>query len=400
MRYSLRAVHVHHGISSNANQWADFCEALCKARGIPFSLERVDISPYRRLGIEGAARRARYDAYQRHEADFVLLAQHRDDQVETILLNLARGAGARGLGGMPSLRSMANSRAKVLRPFLDVSRDDIEAHARAENLRWVEDESNDSEVIRRNFLRARILPELEKGFPEVRASLVRSARYLAEAGTLLDQLADADLEAVEVDNAIDIARLLELGRSRAWNVLRRWCEQRFAPWPGSARLAEVLRQAKVAGPDSVLVVSFEGWAFRRFQGRLFLDRQLPSKEEVFREVWRGERFLPLVDLGGVLHFRPEMGRGLSVARLRTAEVCVRLRMGGERIRLQDAGHRRTLKNLLRERGVPPWVRQSLPLVFCGDELVAVPFVGEAVEWRAGPEEAGLIVSWEPFLPVR
>jgi tRNA(Ile)-lysidine synthase len=399
LRFSLRAVHVHHGISPNADRWSKFCATLCASKGIPFALERVDISSYRDLGVEGAARQARYEALSRHEADFVALAQHRDDQVETVLLQLARGAGARGLGGMAPMRSMTASSAKLVRPFLGVSRLEIEAHALAAGLQWVEDESNVSHVMRRNFLRSRVIPELEGAFPEVRAAMVRSARHLAEAGLLLDELADEDLASIAVDDALDVRQLVTLRWARARNALRRWCAVRLAPWPGSARLAEILRQAGTANPDAVLEVRVRGWAFRRYRGLLFLDRLLPDVQGDFVETWHGERSLPLLPLGGVLQFRPETGRGVSAARLRLEKVSVRLRTGGERIRLHPHGRRRTLKNLFQEKGVKPWLRTTLPLVYCGDTLVAVPYVGEAADWRAEPEEPGVIVSWEPFRPL-
>ena len=399
LRFSLRAIHVHHGISPNADQWAGFCTSLCAAKGVPFSIERVDVRPFRNLGIEGAARHARYEAYRRHATDFVVLAQHRDDQVETVLLHLARGAGARGLGGMAPVRRMTDSGARVLRPFLGASRQDIEAYARERALHWIEDESNDFQHLRRNFLRARVLPELETVVPDVRSAMARSARNLAEAGVLLDQLADADLSAILVDDAVDVDALSAIGMERARNALRRWCERRSAPWPGSARLGEILRQTREATDDAVLEIQVAGWSFRRYRGRLYLDRILPEPPSDFCESWNGERFLPLLALGGVLHFRPETGVGVSVARLRAGKVSIRLRSGGEGIRLHPTGPTRTLKNLFQERGVRPWLRGTLPLVYCDDELIAVPFVGEDAAWRANDGEPGLIVSWEPFRPM-
>jgi tRNA(Ile)-lysidine synthase len=115
-----------------------------------------------------------------------------------------------------------------------------------------------------------------------------------------------------------------------------------------------------------------------------------------REVWNGENALPLLALGGVLKFKPEEGRGLSVERLRAGRVTVRLRQGGERLRIDHRRSRRTLKNLFQERGVPPWHRDRLPLIYCDENLVSVPGIGDACEFRAEPGEAGLIVTWEPF----
>src|SRR5256712_5691534 len=188
LRFSLRAVHVNHGISPNAGRWAGFCAELCGKSQVPLQLETVDLSPYRGLGIEGAARQARQEVFARLEADFVVLAQHRDDQAETLLLRLLRGAGLRGLAAMSSLRSFPGSRARLLRPLLEVSRAEIEAYARLRGLEWIEDESNVDTLRQRNFLRHEVFPLIERQFPAVRATVARTAAHLAEARELLDEM--------------------------------------------------------------------------------------------------------------------------------------------------------------------------------------------------------------------
>src|SRR5882672_10714894 len=175
MRFSLRAVHVNHGISPNAARWAEFCAQLCARFRIPFQLETVDIGPYRNLGLEGAARQARYEAFARVDADFIVLAQHRDDRAETLLLRLLRGAGVRGLAAMSPLRALPGTHARLLRPLLTVSRAEIETYARLRGLEWVEDESNADTIRRRNFLRHHVFPLLERQFPAVRATVARTA---------------------------------------------------------------------------------------------------------------------------------------------------------------------------------------------------------------------------------
>src|SRR5215831_19561698 len=165
LRFSLRTVHVNHGISPNAASWAAFCSGLCARLAIPLQLEAVDIAPFRDLGLEAAARKARYEAFSRIDADFLVLAQHRDDQAETLLLRLLRGAGLRGLSAMAPLRAHAGTRARLMRPLLDVPRAEIEAYARDLGVKWIEDESNADTVRARNFLRHEVLPLLEKQFP-------------------------------------------------------------------------------------------------------------------------------------------------------------------------------------------------------------------------------------------
>jgi tRNA(Ile)-lysidine synthase len=396
LKFSLRAVHVNHGISPNAARWAEFCGGLCTRLGVPLQLETVDISPHRHLGLEGAARRSRHEAFARVDADFVVLAQHSDDQAETLLLRLLRGAGLRGLAAMSALRSIPGMRARLLRPLLAVSRAEIETHARLRGLEWVEDESNADTIRRRNFLRREVFPLLERQFPGARATVARAAAHLAEARELLDEMARADFERCAGAEGVNVADLRGLGEARAKNLLRYWCETKNIEPLSAARTGELLRQLSESRPDARIGLAVPGWAFLRYRERLYLRHASETIGRNLCEVWDGANALPMLSLGGVLKFKPEEGRGLSLAKLRAGRVTVRLRQGGERLRLDARRPRRTLKNLFQERGVPPWRRDRLPLVYCGDELVSVPGIGDACEFRAAPGEAGLIVTWEPF----
>src|SRR5882724_10524399 len=222
MRFSLRAVHVNHGISPNAGRWAEFCAGLCARYRVPLQVEAVDIAPHRALGLEAAARKARYEVFSRVDADFVVLAHHRDDQAETLLLRLLRGSGLRGLAAMSPLRSLAGTRARLLRPLLGVPRGDIEAYARQRGLEWIEDESNLDTARHRNFLRHEVIPPLERVFPAAREAIARAAANLAEARELLDEMARSDLERCGGVEAVDVPALQRLGDVRAKNVLRYW----------------------------------------------------------------------------------------------------------------------------------------------------------------------------------
>ncbi len=395
MRFSLQAVHVNHGISPNAPRWAEFCAQLCSGMQVRFRLETVDIAQYRELGLEGAARRARYAAFSRLDADVLVLAHHRDDQAETLLLQLLRGSGLRGLAAMPRERMLEGTAIRVLRPLLEVPRSEIESYARAQGLAWIEDESNADTARKRNFLRHEALPLLERQFPAAREAVARAAAHLAEAGGLIDELARLDRESAGGD-PVEAARLLRLGPARAKNVLRYLCEERGLAAPGAARLGELLRQLSEAREDDALGVAVSGWCFHRYQGRLYLEPSREPARHDLREPWSGENALPLLQMGGVLRFKPEEGRGLSVDKLRRAPVTVRRRHGGERLRPDARRPRRTLKNLFQERGVPPWRRDRLPLLYCGEELASVPGIGEDCGYRAAPGEPGLIVTWEPF----
>ena len=396
LRFSLRAVHVNHRISPNAASWAAFCSGLCARLAIPLQVETVDIGPFRALGLEAAARKARYEAFSRIDADFLVLAQHRDDQAETLLLRLLRGTGLRGLAAMSPVRPLDGTRLQILRPLLGESRAQIEAFAHARGLEWVEDESNADTARQRNFLRHEVIPVLERQFPAARAAIARTAANLGEARELLDAMAHSDLEACAGDAALHVPALLGLGEPRAKNVLRYWCEMHDIEPLSAARLTELLRQLKESRHDARTRLDAGKWSVLRYRDQLHLQRAASADPLDLKEPWSGESALPLLGLGGVLRFKPEEGRGLSVERLRADRVTVRLRRGGERLRLDRRRPSRTLKNLFQENGVPPWRRDRLPLLYCGESLVSVPGIGDACEFRAQAGEAGLIVTWEPL----
>jgi tRNA(Ile)-lysidine synthase len=391
MRFSLRAVHVNHGISPNAGSWAQFCAELCDSMQVPLAVEAVDVAAFRELGREGAARAARYEAFARHAADFLVLAHHRDDQAETLLVQLLRGAGLPGLSGMPHAR--VGPERTLLRPFLGVARGDIESFARDRKLRWIEDESNSDTALDRNHLRLRVMPQLEERFPGAAARIARSAGHIAESAALLDELGRMDLDGADTGDGLDIGVLRELGAPRAKNALRALCRLSGCPAPPAAALEELWRQLVSAREAAQPRADIGRWAFLRYRGRLYLEKPAHAPGD-FSAAWEGEASLLLVELGGVLRFKPEEGRGLSVSRLRSAPVSIRLRRGGERLRPGEGRPSRTLKNLMQERGVPPWRRAALPLVYCGETLVSVPGVGNEAGWQAARGERGMIVSWE------
>jgi tRNA(Ile)-lysidine synthase len=226
--------------------------------------------------------------------------------------------------------------------------------------------------------------------------MARAAANLGEARDLLDAMAQSDLDECRDGDAIDVPALQRLGEARAKNALRYWCDAHGIEPLSAARLGELLRQLRESRVDARTGLASGEWKFLRYRDRLHLQPVEPALERDLNEEWNGENVFPLLALGGVLKFKPEEGRGVSVERLRSQRVTVRLRQGGERLRLDARRPRRTLKNLFQERGVPPWGRDRLPLVYCGESLVSVPGIGDACEFRAEPGEAGLIVTWEPL----
>jgi len=394
-RYRLACLHVNHGISPNAAAWARFCRRLAAKYGLRCTVRRVDLAPFRSLGLEGAARAARYAAFAAERTDGVVLAQHRDDQAETVLLQLVRGSGLPGLAGMPGAAAGgARAGPALLRPLLDVPRAAIEDYARSRGLRWVEDETNADESLARNFVRRRVMPLLHDLNPAAGANLARSARHLAEADALLGELAARDAAACSGAGRIRVDALQALGAARARNLLRWLVRTHGLAVPGSAELDEMLRQIGGARRDATLRFDLGGAELRRYRGALWLAPPAPPLAPEGDWIWRGERVWRLPELGGVLRFATVRGTGLRAAAARAGRVTLRRRRGGETMRTRAGGPRRAVKKLLQEHGVPPWERETLPLVYCDGELACLPGVAVAAAWQAGPREPGFELAWE------
>ena len=402
LRFRLSALHVNHQLSPNAAHWAAFCRRLCRERGIPFDDVKVHVR--RGDGPEAAARAARYEAYARQDCDYVVLAHHRDDQVETFLLQLLRGAGVKGLAAMPLVRKAKGKNKKaghpssfilhpsILRPLLDVTRAEIEEYARKRRLKWVEDESNQDIYFQRNFLRHEVLPVLARRFPAYRTTIVRSAGHLAEAARLLDEVAAADGRAYSKDGALAVEALRRLPVARARNLLRWFLAGHGVAMPTTERLEQALRQALTAKQDAQVLIELDGAELRRYENRMHVVRALKAPRQYSRP-WLGEKRLDLLELGGALTFARRAGNGISLARLRGSTVTVRLRRGGERLRPDCRRPTRSLKNLLQEARMPPWQRERLPLIFCGEELVWAAGIGVDCAFQAEHDEPAARPEW-------
>ena len=256
----VSAVHVHHGLSRNADRWAVFCREICQAWAVPFSLYRVEVERGSGDGLEAAARRARHACYRDVPADWIGLAHHRDDRAETMLFNILRGAGVQGAGAMPERNG------RLLRPMLDLGRSEIAAYAQSRGLRWIEDESNRDLRFSRNFLRHDVLPAIGQRFPAAGKRLARAAARFAEAASLLDDLAELDLGDHPPAFPLSLELLQQLPEPRARNILRFLLARHQIGIPSEQRLTEALRQFMTAAADRHPAVVF-GTATLRRQGR-------------------------------------------------------------------------------------------------------------------------------------
>ena len=243
----LIALHVNHGLSPRAGMWAEFCIAMCARIGVRLAVESVAVDHASGLGIEAAARNARYAAFSRCAANVLLLGHQRDDQAETLLFNLLRGSGIAGAAAIREERTHGDLR--ILRPLLGLPRSAIEAYAVEHGLAWIHDESNDDTALARGFLRSEVFPLLARRFPGGDANLARAAGHFAEAAGLLDELAALDWASAADGAALRLAALRDLSPPRLANLLRYHLRQLGWQVPPALRLAEFCRQLQTAGPD-------------------------------------------------------------------------------------------------------------------------------------------------------
>ncbi|MFA7242352.1 MAG: tRNA lysidine(34) synthetase TilS [Sulfuricellaceae bacterium] len=409
LKFQLSALYVNHQISPNAPAWGRFCAEACMRLGVPFIEETVALERNCGASLEALARAARYRVFACHDTDFIALAQHLDDQAETLLLQLLRGAGMKGLSAMPDVRGQRTegrgqkatlhhqssppyeTGALLIRPMLDVPRGVIVAYAGKHGLSWVEDESNRDVAFDRNFLRRDLLPVLEQRFPAYRETFARSARHFAEAAGLLDDLAALDADGAIHENRLDVAALRRLSPARARNLLRYYLDGQRMPMPSAVRLDNMLSQLMDARSDARVHIRQGDFELRRYRDIVYALHQLDDRIADLSLPWHFERELALPF--GRLNFERRQGAGISLTQLAAAPVTVRYRRGGERMRPACGRPTRSLKNLLQETAVPPWQRERLPLLYCGDDLVFVPEVGIACAYRAKPDEDGMLVNF-------
>jgi len=396
---SLSAVHVHHGLSPRADAWAKFCADACAAREIPLSVHRVQVGRTSGIGIEAAARAARYAVFAAIRADFIALAHHADDQAETMLLQLLRGAGPHGLAAMPVVRPLGPDIA-LLRPLVALRAADLDAYSRARGVAWVDDESNADPTLRRNFLRHEIAPRLGAVFAGYPSTLARASLLQAETAQLLDELAAADARDILAEDA-DVEHRRALDRQafaalalraphRARNLLRWFLRGHRLRAPSAARLHAMLCQLTSAAIDARVRVTHDGAEIGIHRGLILVHAPPPPP---WSADWRGEAALELPH--GRLEFAAVEGTGLAATAVERAPMVVRPRAGGERLRVAPGRPHQAVKRLLQAANVPHWQRDALPLVFCGDALAAVPGIGVDAAFAAADGERGFDIRWHP-----
>ena len=390
--YTLKASHVHHGLSKNADKWVKFCEKLCTKLSVPLDVHYIKLPQKKSLGIEGEARQLRYEKLLQSKTDLVVLAHHEDDQAETFLLQLIRGAGVKGLSSMAHF----DDSRRLWRPLLNTSRIDIESYAKKHKLKWIEDESNQNIDFDRNFIRSKVLPILKNRFNHIIKVIYRSSSHLAEAQNLLDDLAKIDLKSYlkshNYKHKLQVKTLDELSNSRAKNLLRYWLEINNQMMPSRDLLDELLRQVLTAKKDAELKIQLsKEFEIRRYQDEIYIVTKNHKNLKNYEIIWAGESEI-LLPNGSQLNFKKVKGRGISFKLLNDQKLKIRNRQGGEFFKPDFKRPTKKIKQLLQESDLPPWEREFFPIIFVGDELACVPNFGIDQKYQAEPQLTGLEVN--------
>lgn len=390
----LEAVHVDHALLPQARAWRAHCRAVCAALGVPLRVLEVEVAPLRAaLGVEAAARRARYGALAAllRPGDCLLTAHHRDDQAETVLLQLFRGSGPAGLAAMPGVAPLGKGR--LVRPLLGFDRSELRAYAVARAIGFVEDPSNADRRLARAFLRAEVMPRLRAHWPGIERTLARAARHAADAAAIVAERAAEDLAALTASTPwrMPAAALMCLPAPRRRALLRHWCQARGVAVPDTARLDEVFGQLATARADRPIAVEWPGGAFRRYRDSLLLTPELPAHDSETRLPWDVRR--PLALPSGLGTLRLVAGGPLRRDAL-TGHIEVRFRTAGLRCAPAGRSGHHDLKHLFQEAGVPPWLRDRVPLVVVGGELAAIADRWVCAAAASSDGTAGLEVVWD------
>lgn len=407
---SFSAVYIDHGLSYNSTKWGKHCQHVCYELDIPLTIIEVDASPKKGQSPEAAARTARYHAFSQllKHNECLLTAQHQDDQAETLLLQLLRGSGTRGLSAMPRIKPFA--KGNLCRPMLDYKKQEILAYASLHKLQWIEDESNEEQRYDRNFLRHEIIPRLELRWPAVQENLAKSAEVLAESQVLLDELAikgSQNLYSLNEQGEKEYDKLLlsplkallsyadnELDKNlpyhcqhhelaRLNNILRHWINLNQLPLPSKKILEQIVQSVILSRDDAKPLVCWKRDGFhcevRRFRNKIYLihtTRQSKTDDEAWLKQTYELNIASDIDLQGdkvklMSANTLNVKRGFEREALLERPLQLRFRRGGERFRKMQGGQSYQLKHWFQEQNVPPWERNRLPLIYWGEELIQV-----------------------------
>ncbi|MGZ8136861.1 MAG: tRNA lysidine(34) synthetase TilS [Methylococcaceae bacterium] len=371
LKSKITAVYIHHGLQEAADAWIEHCQQTALKLNVNFLALRVNALPQSGESPEEAARNARYQALRSLIGinDLLLVAQHREDQLETVLLQLFRGGGLPGLSGMP--RSMVFGQGFMLRPLLNETKQAVIDYANAQQLNWVEDPTNLSNDYDRNFLRNAIVPLLKQRWPTVDKTVTRSAKHCADGQMLISALGETLFLSVfnSVDKTLTISRLQTLPIIEQPLVIREWFRRLHLKMPALGFVERILHEVIASKADSDPILQGQGYCIRRYRDKLYCLQQ--SEPEALQDIiWPADQLSITVPNNDILS-RAQSSAGILLEQWETAVVTVRFRRGGEKIILPGRQGHHSLKKLFQEAGIPPWERELTPLIYLNDKLAAI-----------------------------
>ncbi len=390
LNFKLKAIHVHHGLSSSADDWLNFCKEKCKLLDIEFHSEKVKINEKTSLGIEGEARKLRYKAIKETQKDIVALGHHQNDQAETLMLQLLRGAGLKGLAAMPEF----DSKRKFWRPLLNIKKDTLEKYAKDKKIEYIEDESNQDINFDRNFIRKKVLPLIESRYPSSIETMSRSAINISEGHHLNELVALDDSKSVMSDDGkyLFITDLKSLPKIRAINLIRWWLSFNNLLMPSRRNIDELYKQILLIKRDTSLNLKISDDAsIRAYNNKLFIV-SLDINPSKFDLKWSGQEELYLPNKTKLQFIKIKEG-GLSLSKLGVKTLRVRSRAGGEKLKPFSDQPSRSLKYLFQTADIPIWERGQIPLIFAKNQLVAVPNLAIQHKYKSIKGEEGYQINW-------
>ncbi len=366
-------VHVHHGLSQYADDWATHAVSIAQHYAIPCFIQKVQVA--QTASLESAARDARYQAFQSvlKTGDVLLLAHHQHDQAETLLLRLMRGSGVRGLSAMSDVGIVPYQILNIpcWRPFLSINRTEIFNYAQQHALQWVEDDSNSNTAFNRNYLRHQVLPVLQQRWPQVHQQLAFTSQRMREADELVHELAVIDFQQAQLpENTLNIEVLVGFTVARRNNLLRYWLQQQQLALPDYADLMRVWSEVCLAQADADPLLAWRGVEVRRYKNQLFAMPPLSTFNHQLEVQWSDKSQALLLPNNQLLS--PQQAfLGIEKSAWQTGQVSIRFRQGGEKIHPVGRHHHHELKKLLQAKGIPPWQRHAIPLLYINQQLAAV-----------------------------
>ena len=367
----VKAIHVHHGLHDHADQWTAHCSSYSGQLEIPLVIIKVDARHAPGESPEEKARNCRYEAFASiiKPKDALVLAQHQDDQAETFLLQLFRGAGLRGLSAMPLRTSFQDG--CLMRPLLGVTREDIMKVGLEKDISWVEDPSNQDTRMDRNLVRREILPIIQQRWPTLSVVIARSAQHVAEAEQLLEEAIEEHYEKTLKGSCLDVDRLIRLGPALQRAIVRRWIRCLGYRLPSTKMIERICGEGLSAAEDRNPNIAWAQGQIRRYRGRLYLHPPRPEIPKVTSVPIASTTRLIQLEQNGRLVLHETFGDGIDLMDWHAHKISVRYRQGGEKIKIKGRAGHQDLRKLFQEAGVPPWVRKTMPIIYLDEKLAAV-----------------------------